>query len=114
MPPLPLEGWPLEIWQDERLPWFIAHLEREPTNPYDPNAIRVSSSHGCIGYLARDKAATYQQALRLAEEMGHRGGMCSAFLRQTDNGMWGVVLTLSGARACLDMIKTDRSFRVPP
>lgn len=104
-PPLPVEGWPLEISKEERLPWFTAYLEREPDNPHDPKAVRVSSTHGCLGYLPAATASGFQRALKLAEEAGHRGGSCSAFMRQADNGMWGVVLAVSGGKACADRIK---------
>ena len=32
-------------------------LEREPQNPYDPNAIIVKVAHGQIGYVPRAVAA---------------------------------------------------------
>lgn len=32
-------------------------LEREPDNPYDPNAIKVLTEHGEVGYVPREYAA---------------------------------------------------------
>ena len=39
----------------EHLGEFVATLEPEPTNPYDPNAIRIVTSEGHrVGYIPRD------------------------------------------------------------
>lgn len=48
-----------------------ALLIREPSNPYDPNAIRVEVAHRKIGYVARAIAA------QLADGLDEAG--CSAF-----------------------------------
>ena len=46
-------------------------VEREPTNPYDPQAVRVVSSYGeTIGYLSRESAGSYQKALTEFEKAG--------------------------------------------
>lgn len=48
-------------------------VEREPTNPYDPKAVRVVSCDGeTIGYLSRESASSYQKALTEFEKAGLR------------------------------------------
>jgi len=44
---------------------FMARLIAEPTNPYDSNAVRVTDAEtgATVGYLSRDLAKWYQQAL---------------------------------------------------
>jgi len=45
---------------DDAEPVFLASLVAEPTNPYDPNAVRVDLEPlGTIGYLARESAKRY-------------------------------------------------------
>jgi hypothetical protein len=90
-PPLPIDEIPFASDTEPR-PWFVAYLQREPGNPYDANAISVSSSHGIVGYLERGKAKSFQPLLQLLESHGHRGGACCAYARDADNGYWGVVL----------------------
>ena len=57
-PPFPLDKWPRDISQEERLPWFAAYLQREPDNPYDTNAVAVSMPSTEVGYLAGGGRAT--------------------------------------------------------
>lgn len=46
-------------------------VEREPTNPYDPQAVRVISNDGeTVGYLSRESASSYQKALTEFEKAG--------------------------------------------
>ena len=105
-----LEKWPPEV--PERLPWFAAYLQHEPDNKYDTNAIRVSTQFGVVGYLQRDRAASFVPLLQLLATHGFQGGACSAYALQADNGMWGVVLKVSNARKCIECVKADRSFKV--
>lgn len=62
----------------------------------------VYSTAGHLGYLARDDAEDYQDVLHEVEARGSQAGACSAFLRQADNGVWGVVLVLSSPDDCLE------------
>lgn len=97
--PLPIN---VSLRDEKKLPWFQAVLVREPNNPHDENAIMVYSTAGHLGYLARSDAEDYQELLEKVEARGSRAGACSAFLRQADNGMWGVVLVLSSPDDCLE------------
>lgn len=99
VPPLPIG---LSLKDEQELPWFRAVLVREPSNPHDENAIMVYSTAGHLGYLARDDAEDYQDVLREVAARGSQAGACSAFMRQADNGMWGVVLALSSPDDCLE------------
>lgn len=50
------------------VPGLIVFLEREPTNPYDPNAIKVVLGDGvCIGYVDRNLATAFAAALDSGE-----------------------------------------------
>lgn len=42
----------------------LAELRREPSNPHDPNAVRVLVEGRVVGYLPRAAASAYQPALR--------------------------------------------------
>jgi HIRAN domain len=99
VPPLPIS---VDLRDERELPWFQAVLVREPNNAYDENAIMVYSTAGHLGYLARGDAEDYQELLEEVEARGSQAGACSAFLRQADNGMWGVVLVLSSPDECLE------------
>ena len=59
---------------------FLAVLMPEPSNPKDPNAIRVVAEGGrTIGYLDRDYARQYREAFALLTRHG-RVGACRAKL----------------------------------
>ena len=45
-----------------------AALEPEPSNPHDPNAIKVLVQDRLVGYLSRDDALRYGPAVRLLRE----------------------------------------------
>lgn len=46
-------------------------VEREPTNQYDPQAVRIVSTYGeTLGYLSRESASSYQKALIEFENAG--------------------------------------------
>lgn len=60
-----------------------AVLWPEPTNPYDKNAVRVflvTSRGGFehVGYLPREKAATYRDDFRALKKRGYETGACDA------------------------------------
>jgi len=90
-----------EVAEEDGLLWFTAVLVREPDNEYDANAIGVWSQRGKVGHLSREDAVSYGPVLLTVEGMGSQAGACSAFMRQADNGMWGVVLALSSPGECL-------------
>lgn len=82
------DGWELEV---------DARLEREPTNPYDPNAIAVTINGRTVGYVPRD------QAKRLASQMAEDGidqAACKGLIvggwktNQHDSGHFGVRLAV--------------------
>ena len=51
---------------------FLAVVMSEPTNPKDPNAIRVCAEGGrTIGYFDRDYARQYREAFALLASHGH-------------------------------------------
>jgi hypothetical protein len=100
-PPIEVVDFAAEVAQEDGLPWFTAVLVREPDNDHDPNAIGVWSQRGKIGHLSREDALRYGPVLLTVEAMGSQAGACSAFMRQADNGMWGVVLALSTPGECL-------------
>jgi hypothetical protein len=56
-----------------------ATLEPEPTNPHDPNAIRVLAAGRHVGYLSREDAVRYGPAVRLLRENG-RVLVCEAVI----------------------------------
>jgi hypothetical protein len=106
-PPVPVVDFAAEVHAEEELPWFTAVLIREPENEYDPEAIAVWSQLGKIGHLSREDARRYQPVLLTIEGMGSQAGACSAFMRQADNGMWGVVLALSAPGECLSDLEDE-------
>jgi hypothetical protein len=58
-----------------------ATLAREPTNPYDPNAVVVKIENQTVGYLSRDTAKLFCRAL---EESEFETVSCEAVI----NGGW--------------------------
>jgi hypothetical protein len=104
---VPVVDFAAEVDASEEQPWFTAVLVGVPDNEYDSDAIAVWSQHGKIGHLGREDAMRYQPVLLTIEAMGSQGGACSAFMRQADNGMWGVVLALSPPRDCLTDLDED-------
>ena len=46
-------------------------VQREPTNPFDPNAIRIAhSTFGTLGYLSREDAKRYNSRIAPYEDAG--------------------------------------------
>ncbi|MCC6381566.1 MAG: hypothetical protein IT304_03610 [Dehalococcoidia bacterium] len=74
-----------------------AVVEREPTNAFDVNAVRVLIAGQTVGYLARAEAAQYGAAL---DAIGLAALACPAEIRggwksgPTDEGHFGVVVWL--------------------
>ena len=75
----------------------VALIEKEPSNQYDPNAIRVMIEGRMVGYLSREQAA------RVGEQMiaaGLARSACAARTRggwrtnQHDEGHYGVTLSI--------------------
>lgn len=63
---------------------FDARLDPEPSNPHDPNAIRVSIDGDTVGYLPRASAKRY------GKKYGTRTQTCSAVIvsREGGHGVW--------------------------
>lgn len=94
---------------DEHLP-VTAVLVPEPTNPYDPNAVRVDvrsdAGPAIVGYLAREVAAHYQPAL-LALDANHYG-TCAARITGGGEKYYGIYVHLAGPEL---MVFANRSQR---
>lgn len=69
---------------DEGRKHFDARLDPEPTNPHDPNAIKVSIHGGTVGYLSRASAKRY------GKKYGTRSQTCGAVIvsREGGHGVW--------------------------
>lgn len=74
-----------------------AVLQLEPTNTYDPNAVRVSIGDRKVGYLAREQAARVKEQM---QEAGLVSVRCGARIRggwrtnQYEEGHYGVRLAI--------------------
>ncbi len=78
-----------------------AHVRREPSNRFDPNAVVVHLGGRTVGYLSRGDAVRYKAAIETVEREG-RVAVCSARVRggwdrgAGDFGYFGVYLDLPG------------------
>jgi hypothetical protein len=88
-----------------RIPLITAELVREPTNPYDPNAVRVEANGRQLGYVAKEDAPRFHAVIdKLAAQ--DRLTTCRARLTggwdrgQLDRGSIGLQL-LTGRRPTL-------------
>lgn len=77
----------------------VADLALEPTNPYDENAVMVTISGEKVGYLSRDDAPKYLEALREAGFDGQRVKVAAKIVggwrtNQHDAGHFGVKLAM--------------------
>ncbi len=94
---------------DDHLP-VTAVLVPEPTNPHDPNAVRVDvrsdAGPATVGYLAREVAVHYQPAL-LALDANHYG-TCAARITGGGEKCYGIYLHLAGPEL---MLFANRSKR---
>ncbi len=82
-------------------------IEREPSNPHDPNALRVMSKYGQIGYVPRQLAASLKGLPEkdIDAELHSKG--------RAINGLWGcqvrLALKVQTPRGALT--KTDGKIR---
>ena len=94
--------------------YYKAMLVPEPTNQYDPNAIRVvlwaGESWALSGYLSREDAVLYEPLFRhLARDGQLPAVACDAALTPERGGI-GVVLHLGTPGECIaELITDDRS-----
>lgn len=77
----------------------VADLSPEPSNPYDKNAVMVSVSGNKVGYLSREDAPRYLQALRDAGFDGRSVKVAAKIVggwrtNQHDAGHFGVKLAM--------------------
>jgi hypothetical protein len=78
-----------------------AELVPEPSNPYDPNAVKVLIARRLVGYLSRADAVRFHAEMALAERPGE-GARCAAKINggwrtnQYDEGCFGVRLGIPG------------------
>jgi len=91
--------------------WFRAILVREPTNPYDSNAIAVYAEGGQqIGYLSREDALSYGRVFEALGKRSYDGAACPAMLTGGGEKYFGVVLAISSpGHAMGDLHDTDRA-----
>jgi hypothetical protein len=99
--------------------YYKAILVPEPTNPHDPNAIRVllwaGRSWALAGYLSRTDAAAYQAVFRWLAAHGTSSApavACDAAIK-SERGGAGVVLHLGTPGECLVELVTDEHPRQP-
>lgn len=87
---------------DEHLP-VTAVLVPEPSNPFDPNAVRVDvrsdAGPATVGYVAREMAVHYQPAL-LALDTNHYG-TCPARITGGGEKYYGIYMHLAGPELML-------------
>jgi hypothetical protein len=69
-----------------------AALIPEPTNPHDPNAVRVEIDSRLVGYLPRAAALAYGPLVKEPAERG-RTAVCEAMVSGRE-GLFGVFLKL--------------------
>jgi hypothetical protein len=85
-------------------------LEREPDNPYDPNAVKVVTRHGCIGMIGR-------QYPWICERID-RGAFIEACIQSVgagDRGQIGAVLLVSTDLATpQEATPVSERPRIPP
>jgi hypothetical protein len=85
----------------------VAGLIAEPSNPYDPNAVKVQIGGATVGYLTRSDAVAYKPVLEAVAHMGYAAFGCHASLiggwdrGGGDRGSIGVVLHLGTPRELL-------------
>ena len=81
-----------EITQDEQRLETTAALIPEPTNPHDPNAVKVEIDGKLVGYLPRQAAIDYGPLVKEPAERG-RTAVCEAMIAGR-GGVLGVFLKL--------------------
>lgn len=84
----------------------LAALVLEPTNPYDPNAVRVEVNGLLVGHLDRKMAVAFQPVLRRLAERSEIGA-CRAtivggwYRSPDDQGSFGIRLDLAAPERLL-------------
>jgi hypothetical protein len=94
----------------------------EPTNPYDPNAIRVcAEGGGTIGYLSRENAIEYKEVFAQLAAHQHVGACRAKLIGGTpEKSTYGVLINLRDTEERLMDIRdtlapgTPLSDSVPP
>lgn len=94
----------------------VATIEREPSNPCDPNSVKVVIQGQKVGHLSREQAA------RVGEQMSKAGlsaALCAARIsggwrtNQYDEGSFGVRLAIPN-RGDIQFGKGDPRWRLLP
>jgi hypothetical protein len=82
---------------------FTAVLMAEPTNPHDPNAIRVCAEGGkTVGYLSREYCIDYKEVFALLAAHGHVGACRAKLIGGVgDKKSYGVMLNLRDPESLL-------------
>ena len=66
-------------------------LEREADNPYDGNAVRVATEHGCIGMVGRGDAWICERL----DASRYVVACIQTVGQDPESGLWGAVLRVS-------------------
>ena len=80
---------------------MLTELRPEPSNPYDPNAVRVLIRGRLVAYLCREDAIRFGEEMAAAGRPGE-GARCAAKIvggwrtNQYDEGYFGVRLGIPG------------------
>ena len=91
----------------------FALLLPEPSNPYDPNAVRVLiPTGGTVGYLSRENAVAYRPAIErvaaVGKLLGCRASLSGGWDRGSDDrGSFGVRLFLEDPDHVMAEIESD-------
>ncbi len=70
-------------------PWFLVRFIAEPTNKYDPNAVRVQAWGKTVGYLPKPAAKKAQPKLK--ENGGQQVGVACLMGGTRDKPNYGVL-----------------------
>jgi len=101
--------------------FYKALLVREPTNPYDPNAIKVALWAGAgwdkssatwthVGYLSREDAALYVPIFQHLARDGSNAALACDAAKAAERGGVGVILHLGTPGECMvELITDDRN-----
>ena len=84
-----------EIAKGEQRLEVTAALIPEPSNPHDPNAVRVEIDGKLVGYLPRAAAVAYGPLIKEPADRG-RTAVCEAMVSGRE-GLFGVFLKLPEA-----------------
>ena len=89
-----------------------AILKREPSNPYDRNAISVSIEGETVGYLSRENALLYREVIEWADAHDRRVACIATLIGgwdrgDGDTGSFGVTLRVGTPDECLDELARE-------